>query len=412
MCGAYRTALILASAVLAGCEGEAGVEATGPVVTDSAGITIIDNGALDLDRNLLASSTPALEIGVLDGGEEYQLFRVTDAKRLSDGAIAVANGGSRDVRIYEPDGTHRVTVGGGGEGPSEFGFPGGLRVLPGDTIEVLDRVDRVYFAPDGTFLRRETTSRQELMGLLMSPDGFAEGGEWLADGRLFTRIHERIARSGPPEPGPLRRPRMTMVRLSADLSTVDTLGEYGGILQQFLDVGGERGVRAIVPPYAVAATWASGTPDGTIVVGDAARPAIDRFHPDGSRSIIRWTDEPEPITAADVEAWKERQRNSFWTEGQLPELERAWAAMDIPETKAFYGRVDAGSDGTVWIGAVDATSEPTRLLRFDAAGRYTGTVEIPGQFTPRDSGPGWVLGVVRGEADVEYVHLYELTTQG
>lgn len=409
MRGAHRTALILGFALLAACGGDADPEATGAVVTDSAGIRIIDNGVLELGRSLLASPTPTLEIGVLDGGEEYQLFRVTDAKRLSDGAIAVANAGSSDVRIYETDGRHRVTVGGPGEGPSEFRYPRALAILPADTIRVQDFLDQVYFASDGTFLRRETTDLQALGGVREAVSGFSEGGEWLADGSLLAPFYQRDGTPGrPPEPGPLRRPRMLLIRVSDAFSVVDTLGEYGGILQQYVDVGGRRGTMSVVPPFYTQTTWATGTPDGTAVVGDNASPAIDLYHPDRSRSIIRWAAEPEPITAAEVEAWNERQRNSSWTQGQLPELERAWAAMDIPETKAFYGRVHAGTDGTIWVGAEDATSDPTRLLRFDAAGRYTGTVEIPGQFTPLDSGPEWVLGVLRGEADVEFVHMYEL----
>lgn len=410
--GVKRAAISAVAALTAACGGGAPVPGdSGVVERDSAGVTIIENGALDRTRSLLAHPEPVLRIGVLEGAAAYQLFQVSDVKRLSDGAVAVANGGSRDVRIYEPDGTHRVTVGGAGEGPSEFRYPRALTILPGDTIEVVDFLDRVYFAPDGVFLRRETTSPQALSRVWQAIGGWSEGGEWLPDGTLFAPVYRRDDRRGPPQPGPLFRPEMTLVRLSPDFSTVDSLGDYGGIEQQYVDMGGERGVSAIVPPYFKQTVWALGSADGTIVVGDNAAPRIDRFHPDGSRSIVRWSAAPEPVDEADVEAWKDRQRAAEWTRGQLPELERGWAAMDIPETKAYYGRVFAGSDGRVWAGPVDPLAGSTTLLGFDARGHYLGTVEVPDRFVPYDSGPGWLLGVTQGEADVEYVHMYELATR-
>lgn len=147
------------------------------------------------------------------------------------------------------------------------------------------------------------------------------------------------------------------------------------------------------------------------MVGDNASPRIDLFHPNGTRSIVRWTAEPEPVTDADVEAWKERQRSAWWTQGQLPQLERGWATMDVPETKAFYGRVSVGSDGRIWVGPVEFLADSTTLVAFDERGRYLGTVEIPGRFVPHDSGPGWILGVTRDESAVECIQMYEVRSR-
>ncbi len=133
--------------------------AVGLVVSDSAGIRIVDNGPLDPEPILLARAEPVLRIGVVEGPPEFQLFRVSDAKRLLDGGVAVANAGSRELRIYNSDGSHRATAGGAGRGPSEFQYPAALIVLPGDTIQVQDLLDRVYFTADGTFVRRETMDR-------------------------------------------------------------------------------------------------------------------------------------------------------------------------------------------------------------------------------------------------------------
>jgi hypothetical protein len=372
------------------------------VVRDSAGVTIIDNGTLP---PLDPGDSFALEvtIGVSEGAPEYQLFQVRDAKRLGDGAIAVLNSGTRELRIYEADGTHRVTAGGAGQGPGEFRYPTALVVLPGDTIQVQDFVDRVYFASHGELLRRETKNRQTFNDLILAGGGFSEAGAWLADGTYFAPIYE--LNQGPRRPGPLFRPKITFSRVPGDFSAVDTLGQFGGILQQYLDVGGQRGVSTFVPPFATNTSWALGSADGTIIAADNARAQIDRFHPDGTHSIIRWSTEASPVTAQEVEEWKEQQRNASWTRNQLPTLERAWAAMDVPDTKPYYGRVRAGSDGTLWVTSDDLGQGPTVV--FGADGHFERSVRFPERFTVYDSGPRWVLGVLHDENDVEYVQLYE-----
>jgi hypothetical protein len=232
-----------------------------------------------------------------------------------------------------------------------------------------------------------------------------EGGQWMADGSYFAPVHH--SDQSPPKAGPLFRPPITFVRISGDLVALDTLGHFGGILQQFVDVGGPRGPSATVPPFATNTSWALGSADGTIVVGDNATPQVDRYHPDGGHSIIRWIAEPEPVADSEVEAWKERQRNASWVQGQLPELERAWAAMDVPTSKPFYGRVTAGSDGTLWLGPTVSLGQTTSTMIFGADGSYEGTLEFPGSCVIYDSGPGWVLGVSRDEDEVEFIHVYE-----
>lgn len=402
-----RTSVMIVAGFLAfGCIGQERRISSGVVVSDSAGITIIDSGVLDSTLVLSGSPHPALKIGVIDGPAEMQFFRVSDVKRLSDGGIAVANAGSRELRIYNPGGTHRATAGGTGQGPSEFRYPSALVVLPGDTIQVQDFLDRVYFSASGDFVRRETMDRGAFAALWSEDGGMSEGGQWMPDGTLFAPVYHW--NQNPPVPGPLFRPAMTFVRVSEDLTDVDTLGDFGGILQQYVDVGGERGASATVPPFATNTSWALGAGDGSVVAGDNAAPRFDRFLPDGSHSIIRWTADSRSVSRSEVEEWKDLQRSAEWTQSRLPELERAWASMDVPEAKPYYGRVTAGSDGTVWLADGDGSAEHTSLRAFAADGSYLGRLELPARFTPYDSGPGWVLGVVRDETDIEFLWLVEL----
>jgi len=65
-----------------------------------------------------------------------------------------------------------------------------------------------------------------------------------------------------------------------------------------------------VPPFATTTIWALGAGDGTVVVGDNAASEIHRFHPDGTRSIVRWTTETRPVMPREVEEWKDRQQDA------------------------------------------------------------------------------------------------------
>ena len=107
-------------------------------VRDSAGITIVDTGSPPLDSRLPweIAAQPSLSIGSIDSGGADQLFQVTDAMRFADGRIVIANSGSNELRVFNPDGSHAATFGRQGEGPGEFTSysPTAVARWPGDSI--------------------------------------------------------------------------------------------------------------------------------------------------------------------------------------------------------------------------------------------------------------------------------------
>jgi hypothetical protein len=394
-------ALVLLSVSCGGRDSQVAPE--DPIVYDSAGVAIVDNGMLDLGKDLLSAAMPSLQIGLADGPEEYQLFQVADAKRLSDGAIAVVNQGSHELRIYEADGAHRATAGGRGQGPREFRNPSAIVILPGDTIQVQDDLDRVYFTARGSFVRRVTGDTRALAALREAAGGLLNFGEavWMADGTLFAAVI--YPPPGPPWPQTPFRPRAIFLRVASDLASLDTLGEWSGPLGQFVEISGD--ISFVEPPFSPETSWALGSADGMIVVGDNAVPQFERFHSDSRRTIIRWTANAEAVTEADVEAWKEPQRNG---ERPITELERIWSTMVVPNSKPFYGNARTGSDGSVWVSSLPAMVNGTQVVVFNSDGQYAGAIAIPVQFEVHDAGSDWVLGIMRDESDVEHIWLYDL----
>jgi len=137
------------------------------------------------------SEAPTLEIGVREGEEAYQLFRVGGSVRLGDGRIVVANTGSRELRVFGPDGVFQRSVGRDGEGPGEFRWPSRIRVVAPDTFLVWDQsLQRVsLFDADGRFLSmaplRPTSSN------LFPGDEWLMGKNWI-DSPVAPRDRGRI----------------------------------------------------------------------------------------------------------------------------------------------------------------------------------------------------------------------------
>lgn len=123
---------------------------------DSAGVPVVVNAAPDSTSPVWRlSAEPLVEIGAVDGPEEYQLFRAATGAVLSGGTIVIGNGGTQELRFYDAAGGHLRTAGGQGEGPGQFVRLSLLGTFGGDSLLVWDIQQRRFsvFAPDGTFAR-------------------------------------------------------------------------------------------------------------------------------------------------------------------------------------------------------------------------------------------------------------------
>jgi len=133
--------LVTAALFATGCGSDQGARRSAG--RDSAGVTIVENalaaegsGAVGLPWRV--AEEPSLEIGAPGGPDEYQLYRVRGVSRLSDGSIAVVNGGTNELRVYGPDGAFRGAAGGQGDGPGEFRAVRPAGRLGGDTLLLFD----------------------------------------------------------------------------------------------------------------------------------------------------------------------------------------------------------------------------------------------------------------------------------
>lgn len=127
-------------------------------VRDSAGIQIVENPS-PVWRDgggWVVDPAPVLEFGSLDGGEAYEFSSIESAVILPGNDVAIVDGLTREIRVFGPAGSHKVTIGGRGEGPAEFAASPFLAFRSPDSLLAWDPRDRslAWFGLDGE-LRRE-----------------------------------------------------------------------------------------------------------------------------------------------------------------------------------------------------------------------------------------------------------------
>lgn len=152
LCGCGVLALLLAAC------GESRLADSGVVVRDSADVRIIESSREHEFRSLSwrISEDPDLVIGVSEGAEEYQLFAVEGASVLSNGWIAVVNGGTQEIRFFDEEGQYIESTGGRGDGPGEFQMPQLVRpVTGGGELLIWDLMLNRFtlLGPNGNVLR-------------------------------------------------------------------------------------------------------------------------------------------------------------------------------------------------------------------------------------------------------------------
>jgi len=387
----------------AACGGSDAPDRSSPalaIVRDSAGVSIVENPALPVDASLdwTVGPSPALEIGVLEGAEEYQLFRVRDAHVLADGRIAVVNSGSQEVRVYGADGVHLETWGGRGEGPGEFLDPSTISWWPGDSVAVWDRRLRrlALFAHDGVLGRTLTFPAIEDMPTPLF-------SHVLADGNPVVRM--TVFPADGPVDGLSRQPVAVAV-VDPTGAFVAPLGSYPG-REGFMRIGEGTIEIFIMPFYRDAAIEAAG-PNSIIASTD--RFELKSFAGDGAlRRIIRVETPPRLITAAERSAELER-RVAAAPEEARPRIRSSFEEVPIQDTLPVFSDLVVDHSEHVWVGPFRLPAEegPAQWVVLSPEGQVLGRVAVPKELTVYEIGEDYILGTVTDDLDVEQVQMWPL----
>lgn len=395
----HGTSFLLWVTIVTACSNAGRNDGTIANTRDSAGIAIVENqrSAWSREREWRLSAEPALTIGMREGPEEYQLFRVYGSVRLSDGRIVVANAGTGELRFFDSGGRHLRSAGQQGSGPGEFRALRYVFRIAGDSLLAWDSGSRraSIFDAQGVFQRS------------YSPAPFADSPFFvsmvapLTDGTMIAGAFRFRSAQDAVELG-LSRDTLVLVHLDAGGELIATAGQYPGTEWYTTS----EYPRVDVPFARGTFVEASGT---GFYLGDDATYQISYHRPDGSvERIIRKAHDLIDVT---TEAVQEQKRQ--WIEGIPLDRRQGVAQMfeDVegPPTMPAFSEIKVDADGNLWVRDYQLPGDvPPDWTVFRADGLMLGTVAMPDRLVVHQIGRDYVLGRWRDEEDVEYVRLYEL----
>ncbi len=326
-----------------------------------------------------------LTIGAPDGPDEYLLMRPTSVSADADGNIHVSDQSDGEVRIYDRSGRHLRSFGRRGDGPGEFNsnYWGWFRVrdVSGDRLTVEDLPRLRIFDSSGQYL-----STFDLM-LLQSQDDREHtstiGIEW------FPERETIIARWSWNLPDQMNGE--TLVLLDEALVTQQEMPgcEYTIGFYQDEDMGFSL-------PHSQNYEWT--TSGGRLLAwGVSGEYRIDMYDLESGRWSRALLDIPaEPVTAADIQAFKDDFLDREWMRGQEGLWEPLLNRARYPEVKPYYGDMLGDDRGRIWVRRYSEISGPDepewyRYDLFNGEAEWLGIVDSPVTFEYIRDGSGYRL---------------------
>jgi len=373
---------------------------------DSAGVTVVRNPTAEVTLDWTVGPAPLIEIGGAADDARYQLYRVVDAARLSDGRIVVANGGSHELRFYDEPGAYVSAAGREGGGPGEFREISGLEVGADDSIYVFDRPSQRV----SIFDARGELARDIGVRAALAPLAYVSR---FADGRWYARRNE-LPDSG--APGPIRRLTVRFATLDAaferDSLVAEVAGEMWVAFRAFGDVNYRTAPFTPSPSEDVHGSCLYA------IAGDGFDVRI--FSSDGRLlRLVTNAGERQPVTEAHRSAWVKDYIDNLPAE--VPEAVRARLPRELeriptPENLPVYNDLVVDAGGYVWLQEYDPQRQSGRSwsgagrwwIVLSPTGELLGRVAMPAALDVYEIGADYVLGRWQDEILEEFVRLYRL----
>lgn len=405
--GYFRgTLLTVLSCVLVGCD--RGSDTSTYAVRDSADVRIVESSAPfwgDGD-GWTVSPEPVLQIGVVEGAEEYQ-FSFINGLFEEDGRIVVGDFRSSEVRFFDLEGSYLGAFGRQGDGPGEFGQLQWVWGYRGDSLVAWDQRGRrlSFFDRDGTFVRSVAAAPV----VRPEPAAGAEQVIWtvgglgrpLADGTFLGfsgetfrgRLGERVVGEG------------YFIRFSAEGDSLGSLGPFGGEME-IRDFGQRPMIQTPFARLALSAPHAG----GVYVTPGAALEVHDLSFERGLQRIIRASHLDLRATDEHIRDFMDSERLRLAESAEPGAIERALAEVRFPATIPPSAQIEVDAEQHLWVRhyKLRSTPGPEQWSVFDAEGVLLAVVETPERLLVRQIGSDFVLGIWTDELDVRYVRKYAL----
>jgi hypothetical protein len=302
----------------------------------------------------------------------------------------IANGGTRQLRLYDEAGTHIRSVGGEGQGPGQFGSISLLGGFAGDSLLVWDAQQRraSVFGPDGAFAR--SYSGPSELGVAPIIGGVLADGRMVALNRVLAAV---AGMSG------LQRNPQTVITVGVDGATGEALGEFPGAEESVFEGLGMGVIFGRRLHF-----HARGD---RVAVGNDDTYSVRIYGADGHLlHVVRQARVPIPVGDNDFEA---AAPPVIPTSPIQARLSGALEQMPRHATFPAYQDLRLGVGDRLWIqDFVRPGEEGATWHAFGPDGAYRARLDLPRATDVLDFGEDQVLVRVRDDLGVERVRVYGL----
>lgn len=318
----------------------------------------------------------------------YDLHDVRAAIRLADGRIAVVDGGSAEVRWFDPDGAFVGRLG----GDDVFHRIQDAVRGRGDTI-VVRTMDPAIVRVDGQ--TSAVVDRVALPPALPAGPCESASGTVSPDGSLLVRIGAVYGRSCPPYPEGLRRTSVTLARYHPVTGSLDTLGVMPGR------------ERSASHSLAFPLDLVVGQSADRLFAAETAGDSIVAMGYDGAPLGVQHSGLERVPVEQDVIDRAAARRNPPEVPSKYPRFASLFPDREANLWVMAYPRQEDGwgswrPDWVVGNGADWAVLDP--------AGRRIARVRTPPGLQVLEIGGDYVIGVIR-DGNLESVRMYTLRKQ-
>ena len=341
--------------IFSACKDKPGVEAREEIID---GITHIYNTETPLYPKRILSFKEELAIDSEDDEVNIILFRPRSFVVGPNENIYITDRQDNAIKVFDPNGKYKLTIGRRGQGPGEF-----------------QSIGHQAFLPDGRFLVMD--SMQKRTSLFDSSGEFLESFKWEENlGRLYLVTNSSLilskytfgAKNNPLDA--LEDRKLFIREYDFEGSEINSFGEFKVEKTRIYKTG--RAAVAMAPPY----------PPMSIFAGDMERQQLyhmvnNEYHIevyDRTGKVIRKIErpyEPAPFIRQDAQEFLAR-----YEEGSG--MRKALEAMSMPKVKTITTRMLIDDRGNLWVETFEKKEEEDRILKaydvFNGEGSYEAKV--------------------------------------
>jgi len=341
-------------------------------------------------------AAPAVSIGEADGPEPYLFSRIAGAVRRDDGSIVVADGATRQLRVFDSAGHFSGAKGRRGQGPAEFAGIGRIARCRPDELWI-DARTRVSVWSMELEYRREFVVTDNIMWPLV-----CFGGTGLLVMRDIGGKGDFGDDAAPPEG--------TIYVDTLKLMVVDSFGKGRHDLRTIplysrLDVVIKGTRYGLVHPFAPVTVLAAAGPN--VVMGSGERLEVLTYS--GSGKLLRIARGPVENLALTSTVRRDYQAAELSGEPKQERELLEQAGNPMPKTIPAYTELVVDRDGNIWTKRFSPPgSLENRWGVFGGDGEFLGHMVLPTGLHVFEIGADYILGSAQDSLSVEQVRLYRL----